>query len=162
MRRQLEHLEYEMNRKKIANSECQCLCKDRLKQCLLRQKDQIRFFFLFEFIFPLSFQQLKIAQMENWLMMVTAMTKTTMKSVSLTGMIVAEVVSILIFAHSVPALVILQAMGIQILRQVMAFAMMKQTPLNALTMVWIAADPMLLLITALIVLVMVSTVRAPL
>ena len=38
----------------------------------------------------------------------------------------------------------------------MAFATMKQTPLNVLMMVWIAADPMLLLITALIVLVMVS------
>ena len=73
------------------------------------------YFFLFEFIFPLSFQQLKIAQMENWFMMVIVMMKTTMKSVSLMGMIVVEVVSILIFAHNVPALVILQAMGIQII-----------------------------------------------
>ena len=48
-------------------------------------------------------------------MMVIVMMKTTMKSVSLMGMIVVEVVSILIFAHNVPALVILQAMGIQIL-----------------------------------------------
>ena len=94
--------------------------------------------------------------MENWLMMVIAMTKTTMKIVSLTGMIVVEVASILIFAHNVPALVILPAMGIQILCQEMAFATMKQTPLNVLMMVWTAADPMLLLITALIVLVMVS------
>ena len=53
--------------------------------------------------------------MENWLAMVIAMMKTTMKIVSLTGMIVVEVASILIFAHNVPALVILQAMGIQIL-----------------------------------------------
>ena len=88
--------------------------------------------------------------------MVIAMTKATMKIVSLMGMIVVEVVSILIFAHNVPALVILPAMGIQILCQEMAFATMKQTPLNVLMMVWIAADPMLLLITALIVLVMVS------
>ena len=53
--------------------------------------------------------------MENWLTMVIAMMKTTMKIVSLMGMIVVEVVSILIFAHNVPALVILPAMGIQIL-----------------------------------------------
>ena len=38
----------------------------------------------------------------------------------------------------------------------MAFATMKQTPWNVLMMGWIAADPMLLLIIALNVLVMVS------
>ena len=73
------------------------------------------YFFLFEFIFPLSFQQLMIAQMEKWLTMVIAMMKPTMKIVSLTVMIAVEVVPTLNFAHNVPALVILQAMGIQIL-----------------------------------------------
>ena len=53
--------------------------------------------------------------MENWLMMVTAMMKPMMKIVSLMVMIAVEVVSTLNFAHNVPALVILLAMGIQIL-----------------------------------------------
>ena len=53
--------------------------------------------------------------MENWLTMVIAMMKPTMKIVSLTVMITVEVVPTLNFAHNVPALVIFQAMGIQIL-----------------------------------------------
>ena len=53
--------------------------------------------------------------MENWLMMVTAMMKPMMKIVSLMVMIAVEVVPTLNFAHNVPALVILQAMDIQIL-----------------------------------------------
>ena len=89
-------------------------------------------------------------------MMVTAMMKPMMKIVSLMVMIAVEVVSTLNFAHNVPALVILLAMGIQILCQETAFAMMKQTLLNVLMMVWIAVDPTLSLIIAPTVLVMVS------
>ena len=89
-------------------------------------------------------------------MMVTAMMKPMMKIVSLMVMIAVEVVPTLNFAHNVPALVILLAMGIQILCQETAFVMMKQTLLNVLMMVWLAADPMLSLIIAPTVLVMVS------
>ena len=89
-------------------------------------------------------------------MMANAMTKPTMKIVSLTVMIAVEVVPTLNFAHNVPASVILLAMGIQILCQETAFAMMKQTLWNVLMMVWIAAYPMLPLIIAPTVLVMVS------
>ena len=47
--------------------------------------------------------------------MVNVMTKPTMKIVFLTVMIAVEVVPTLNFAHNVPTLVILLAMGIQIL-----------------------------------------------
>ena len=88
--------------------------------------------------------------------MVNVMTKPTMKIVFLTVMIAVEVVPTLNFAHNVPTLVILLAMGIQILSQETAFAMMKQTLWNVLMMVWIAADPTLPLIIAPTVLVMVG------
>ena len=88
-------------------------------------------------------------------MMVTAMMKPMMKIVSLMVMIAVEVVPTLNFAHNVPALVILLAMGIQILCQETAFAMMKQTLWNVVMMVLIVVDPMLKLINALNVLVMV-------
>ena len=89
-------------------------------------------------------------------MMVVAMMKATTKIVSMTVMIVVEVVSTLNFVPNVSALVILAAMAIQILCSEMAFAMMKQTLWNVLMMVWIAADPMLILTIAQNVLVMVN------
>ena len=88
--------------------------------------------------------------------MVIAMTKATTKIVSMTVMIVVEVVSTLNFVPNVSALVILAAMAIQILCSETAFAMMKQTLWNVLMMVWIAADPTLPLIIAPTVLVMVG------